>query len=112
MPDIRERFRVFDWIEPPDLWPEAEHRAPIQEGAPGPGPIRRLAIGLLAFAVAAAGFALAVRAIGRRSGQEPATTSTNGSIAFVHTDDPGNGPWRIELMSPGGAAITVLTPAS
>jgi TolB protein len=109
MTDIRERFRVFDRIEPPDLWPEAERRAPAEESSLGPRTARRLGIGLLALALAAAGFALAVRAIGSRGGREPATTSTNGRIAFVGFDGTT---WQIYSVDPDGSRLTQLTHVS
>ena len=61
MPELKERFRAVDEVDPPELWAEARRRAAAPEAPPPaakwpPRTARRVAVGALAFAV----FAVAV----------------------------------------------------
>jgi hypothetical protein len=61
MPDLKERFRAVDDLDAPELWAEVRRRAAAPEAPPRaaewpPGAARRVAVGVLAFAV----FAVAV----------------------------------------------------
>ena len=84
MPDIRERLDVFNHLEPPDLWTQAQRREPrpsVDDGSPRS---RRIGIALLALAVAAAGIGLAVRAFNPSPSVVPISpTAKNGKIVFV-----------------------------
>ncbi|MFB3739262.1 MAG: hypothetical protein ACE14W_09915 [Candidatus Velamenicoccus archaeovorus] len=111
MPDIRERFRVFDRIEAPDLWSEAERRTPASEVPGGPRPARRLAVAALALAVAAAGLGLAIRAIGRSGGPEPASSSTPPApTRATPTPSPVHGRTRplSTVVALGGTSTSVV----
>jgi len=67
MPDLETRFRGLDRVRGPDLWPDIETREqrPMPEG----GTPRRMAVAVVALALAAGGAVLATRAF---LGGEPA----------------------------------------
>ncbi len=65
MPSLDERFRALTEIRPPEDWSDLEELEPRPpERVPR---LRRLAVAALALAVAAAGFAIAIRAFGSKS---------------------------------------------
>lgn len=82
MREVKDRLRALDQIQAPDLrerirsW---EPRAPRTEPS-----VRRVGIALLAFVVAAAGIAFAIRAFrATEQSTRPAAMVENGEIAFV-----------------------------
>lgn len=100
MREVKARLRALDQIQAPDLrerirsW---EPRAPRTEPS-----LRRVGIALLAFVVAAAGIAFAVRAFrATESPTRPATTIENGRIAF----NSGH----IWTVNPDGSELTEVT---
>ncbi len=107
MTDIRERLSVFDRIEMPELWTEAERREPHQPMDRGPSPGRRAVIALLALAIAAAGFAFAVRAFHREV--RPSGLSTRGEIALIDVVD---GQRDVFIVNPDGTGLHRLTDTS
>lgn len=62
MPDIRERLNVFNNLDPPELWTEAQHREPRQPVDEGPTTAKRLGVIAIAFLIAAAGIGFVMRA--------------------------------------------------
>ncbi|HEX9377261.1 MAG TPA: hypothetical protein VGB19_13620 [Actinomycetota bacterium] len=112
MSDLKERFDVLDRLEPPDIWPEAERRHPGTTRIPR-RPGRGLAA-MLAFAVAAAGIAVAVRAFTGTTPRPPSpplstTTKSNGSIYF--RAGGADGPGSIRAVEPDGTGERIVFPA-
>jgi Tol biopolymer transport system component len=106
MTDLRTAFSTVDRLEPPDVWPEVKRRGPRPSTDPQPSLGRRVAVVLVALAVAGAGFLFVTRAFRgssttTRRTLEPATPVENGMLAFS-----GGG---IYTMRPGGGDITNLT---
>src|SRR4051812_44918271 len=54
MPDIGERFRVFDSVEVPDLWPDARSRVPRPRQEPGARRSKALVASVVALLVSGA----------------------------------------------------------
>ena len=111
MTDLDERFRSLGRTPPPDLWDEIHRREPrvLPEDRP-----RRSLVAAVAFAVAAAGVALAALTFG---GAEPGgVTGTsgaggavaNGSIYFRVGGAEGGS--RIESIEPDGTDRHVMFP--
>jgi len=105
---LSDRFEALDATRSPDLWQSIEHREPRPSPPTMPGGRRAIAVAF-ALVIAASGIAVAVRAFQRSATQTPVSTSSNGLIAYVETDDPGNGPWRIVTIEPDGSGRQVLT---
>jgi Tol biopolymer transport system component len=95
MPDLHMRFREADQLPAPDLWQDIVTREP--RGAVRPPVWPRVAVAAAAFAVAALGLVLLVRAFLPRTtpSDQPTPTPTgafrpepkaDGLIAFVRTD--------------------------
>ncbi len=112
MTELKDQFRTLDRLEAPDLWPEAERRQP--------GTLRlhrspsRFVAAAAAFAVAAVGIGLVVRAFGGTAGKnpQPATSVPHGAIAFVRVAGPAIDAAReIYLMEPDGSGVRALTDA-
>lgn len=105
MSDLDERFRSLSRVRPPDLWPDIEHREPhpLRE----PSPRRQLVAVTVAFAVAAAGIGLAIRAFQPEDRPRPAATVENGKIAFVAT---GKGGSDIYVVNSDGTEKKLLVP--
>jgi hypothetical protein len=91
MTDLDARLRAADELPVPDRWPEIEHREPRRSDH-GPTPATRIGIVLLAFAVGAAGFVIAVRAF-RASPAPPATEL--GDRSFHRYTSPDG--WSIDV---------------
>jgi Tol biopolymer transport system component len=93
MREVRDRLRVLDQIRAPDLRERSRSwEPPVPRTEPS---LKRAGIAILAFVVAAAGIAFAIRAF--RAAEpivRPATTIENGKIAFVSDG--------INLMNPDG----------
>ncbi len=70
MSDLKQRLRDIERFSPPDLWKEITSREsrPLR---PEPASCRRVAVALLAFAVAAAGFVFVSRTFRSSSGSAP-----------------------------------------
>ncbi len=110
MPDLIERLRELDRIEPPDVWSDVERLGPRTPIEPGPSPLRRAGAALLALAVAVGGFLLVDRAF-RGALHKPAQTPSptvsvvgpakNGLIAF----DCG---YHVCTVMPDGSRFTDL----
>ncbi len=91
MPDPIERLRELDRMEPPDVWSDVERLAPRTPIEPGPSPLRRAGVALLALGITVASFVLVNRAFRGhvvRPGQTSSPTLSaigpagNGLIAF------------------------------
>jgi dipeptidyl aminopeptidase/acylaminoacyl peptidase len=105
---LSDRFDALDATRSPDLWRSIENREP--RPSPPTMPVgRRATVATLALVIAASGIAVAIRAFQRSVVQMPASTASNGLIAYVETDDPGDGPWRIVTIEPDGSGRHVLT---
>jgi Tol biopolymer transport system component len=110
MPDTKRWIGEVRRVRPPELWEEVERRVARGE-APQEKRSRRglQTVAILAVALAVVGTALyALHDLGSTSSFE-ATSTLNGAIAFVQTDDPGHGPWRIETIDPVSGQISDLT---
>ena len=115
MSDLKTRFRTLDRLEMPNIWDEVQRREPRPEMVVAPRPIRRLAIAAIALLVAAAGVALAVRALGGNRGPTPATPSPtigpfatqNGLIAFTWSE--AGSPSQIYTADADGSDVTEIT---
>ncbi len=108
MTDLDERFASLARMRAPDLWPEVERRreAPISLEPP---PGRRWLAAIVAFAVAAAGFAFAARALWDARRPQPISTPAlvgNGPIYF--RVGGGDGPSWIEAVEPDGSGRRVV----
>jgi Tol biopolymer transport system component len=75
MSDLRERLTDIEGISPPDLWDEITGR-PLHQSSPerAVGTGRRLAVTLLALAIAVAGLGFAVVAFRSNEGSTPVTS--------------------------------------
>src|SRR5947208_583702 len=82
MPDLRERLHVADRIGPPDLWTDISMRTPLPEIPTGNH--RRVVAVVVAFALAAAGIAIAVP-FARTGSDQPTGLHRNGLIAFARS---------------------------
>ncbi len=102
------RFDALDATRSPDLWSSIENREPRPSPPTMSGGRRAIAV-TLALVIGALGIAVAVRAFHPSATQTPVSISSNGLIAYVETDDPGNGPWRIVTIEPDGSGRQVLT---
>ena len=120
MPDLDERFRGVDRVPAPDQWDDIRFRPHLDETARGhrlerirggqsPVPLnesgfRRVGVVLVAFVIAAAGIALAIRAF-RPTGQltQPGALIQNGRIAFSTGPDAD-----INVVGPDGGGLTKL----
>jgi hypothetical protein len=91
MPDMKERFAVFDELEAPDLWEESRARTP--GSGPGPSAVRRSVVAIVALAVFAAAALFAYQAFRSRPAAEPASRVSNGSLSFLGDDFTG---WMVE----------------
>ncbi len=110
MPDLVERLRELDRIEPPDVWSDVVRLGPRPPIEPGPSPLRRAGVALLALAIAVASFLLVDRAF-RGRGAQPAETPSptisaiapagNGLIAFSCG-------YHICTVNPDGSGLTDL----
>jgi len=110
MPDMRERFSVFDELEAPDLWEESRARTPASTTAPTA--VRRSLIAIVALAVFAAAALFAYQGFRSRRVAEPASRVTNGSITFLGDDYTGwlvepNGSNLREIVRPDDVAYAV-----
>ncbi len=101
MPDLKERFSVFDELDAPDLWEESRARTPGP--APGPSAARRSVTVIVALAVFAAAAIFAYQAFRSKPVAVPASRVTNGSLAFLGDDFTG---WLVE---PDGSNLREIT---
>ena len=98
MSDLDERLRRLDRLDAPDLWNEIRTREPTRGSEPWPR--HRLAVAILALAVAAAGIAGATWAFTRSTGPKPSSTPNpaaspgvrafQGTLAFQRSVDGGS----------------------
>src|SRR5439155_24071602 len=110
MPDTKRWIGEIRRVRPPELWDEVERRV-ARGGIAQEKESRRglQTVAILAVALAVVGTALyALHDLGSAPSFE-ATSAQNGAIAFVQTDDPGRGPWRIDMIDPIGGRIRDLT---
>ena len=105
---LSDRFDALDATRSPDLWRSIENREPRPSPPTMPGGRRAMAV-TLALVIGASGIAVVVRAFHPSATQTPVSISSNGLIAYVETDDPGDGPWRIVTIEPDGSGRHVLT---
>jgi len=109
MPDLKSRFHGVDRISSPDLWPEIVGRQGRGSG-PEPGPLRRFGTMAVAFAVAAAGIALAARAFFGDPPQ-PARRGPSGAVDPRVTATIPVGPFPANVAAGEGAIwVTVNDP--
>jgi Tol biopolymer transport system component len=115
MSDLRERFRVLDRLDTPDVWEEAARRRPGTRRV-SPGPRRGLTL-TVAVVVALAGIAVALRAFDTDHGRNrtpvqeqtpPATAKANGPIYF--RIGGGDGPSWVSAVQPDGTDVRVVFP--
>jgi hypothetical protein len=86
MPDIRERFRVFDRLQAPDLWRDARSREPRRDHTPRrSNALVAAVVGFVVFAAAISGLWYAFS----RPAEEPIVPS-EGDIAFVQVRRSGS----------------------
>jgi TolB protein len=113
MADVRDRFRLLDRLVAPDQWREIETRIPAEMDEPRPW--RRVAVAVLALAVAAAGTLVAIHALRgtKQSGLQrvPIAPKANGKIAFIAGKVPGSVfvPSSIYVMDADGSNVQRLT---
>lgn len=105
---LSDRFDALDTTRSPDLWRSIENREPRPSPPTMPSGRRAMAV-TLALVIGASGIAVAVRAFHPSATQTPVSISSNELIAYVETDDPGNGPSRIVTIEPDGSGRHVLT---
>jgi Tol biopolymer transport system component len=105
---LSDRFDALDATRSPDLWSSIENREARPSPPTMPGGRRAIAV-TLALVIGALGIAVAVRAFHPSATQTPVSISSNGLIAYVETDDSGNGPSRIVTIEPDGSGRQVLT---
>src|SRR5262245_10874215 len=86
MSDLDERLRAIERVAPPDLWHDATTRSP---GAPPSDRRGRLAIAILALAVAGSALWLAVHALSSVSPKPPPASNPDGRIVFTDLDPRG-----------------------
>ena len=105
MPSLDDHFNALTKVRPPEDWPDLSERG---TGAPAPPPRHRLRAGtaVLAFVVAAAGFALAIRAFRMERTETPSSAVRNGLIAFAR-GGPQSG---LYVTNPDGTGLTSSHP--
>lgn len=91
MSDLKTRFRGAERMPTPDLWSDIVSREP-RPPRPEPSPTRRVLVAMVAFAIAVAGVAFAIRAFegprGRPQPIAPAPSGAmNGLIAYASIGD-------------------------
>lgn len=108
MVDVERLFRTLDELDLLVTWPDVERRQP---GRPSPqtGSGRRILATVIALAIAVAGIAMAVRAFRHAPLQQPLGSPGNGLIAYVETNPPGKGPWRMAEIESDGSGRRLLT---
>jgi TolB protein len=108
MPSLDEHFRALSKVRPPQSWPELGAAPRGLPARPPSGPVRRLAVAVLALAVAAGGLVFAVRAFRtERPSPRPGSTAQNGQIAFSREGrEPG-----LYVMNPDGTGVRPLSDA-
>jgi Tol biopolymer transport system component len=101
MPRKVERLHVLDQLRPPDLWSDIRGREPRRPPAEPRTP-RRVLVAAVALAVAAAAIAFAVRVFEVAERTRPASTVSNGQLAF-------SGGGEIYVVSPDGSGLRQVT---
>jgi TolB protein len=103
MPSLDDHFNALTKVRPPEGWPDLSERG-IRGLAPPPR--RRLLVGTaaLAFVVAAAGFAFAIRAFRIERTETPSSAVRNGLIAFAR-GGPLSG---LLVTNPDGTGLSKL----
>jgi hypothetical protein len=76
MDDLKRRLRDVEGFQPPDLWNDITDREPTHV-RPEPGSGHRIAVIVLAFTIAVAGFAFGVRAFDRDTAPRSTPTPTS-----------------------------------
>ncbi len=108
MVDVERLFRTLDELDPPVTWFDVERRHP-RTPPPGRDRGRRILATVIALAVALAGIAIAVRAFRHALLQQRLGSAGNGLIAYLETDEPGKGLWRVAEIEPDGSGRRPLT---
>src|SRR6266511_1752070 len=103
MPSLDDHFNALTKVRPPDGWPDLRERGtrPI---APRPRHGLRAGTAVLAFVVAAAGFAFAIRAFRMERTETPSWAVHSGLIAFAR-GGPQSG---LFVTNPDGTGLTKL----
>src|SRR4051812_11601501 len=86
MPDIRERFDVFDRLEPPDLWQEAQSREPHPSRGPSPRRSSAIVASIVSLVVSAAAISGLWYAFSR-PGEQPNVPSAPAAVALVRVSN-------------------------
>jgi WD40 repeat protein len=105
MSELDDRFRSLSRVRTPDLWADIGERRAEPVPKPPAGP--RIVAAVVAFVLAAAGFAGAVFVLGRDA--QPARFGSppiNGRIAFAAFDGET---WQIHTAEPGGTSELQIT---
>jgi hypothetical protein len=103
MNDLGDRFRVFDRLPAPDLWDEARTRTPRRVAEPD---VRRLALIVVAFVIAASGLTAVVLAFW--GGSTRTSPAVNPTPTATITGPPGVLPEPSDL----GHIATPFVPAT
>jgi dipeptidyl aminopeptidase/acylaminoacyl peptidase len=112
MPDIRERLNVFNHLEPPELWTEAQLREPRSPVNDEPSPAKRIGVIAIAFVIAAAGIGFVMRAKSVApppvSSSSPVTIPRNSIVFGSVSSDRGNAPEDLSFVQAAGGPVTSL----
>ena len=110
MPDIRERLNVFNDLDPPDLWIEAQHREPRSSVDEGPTTVKRLGVIAIAMLIAAAGIGFIMRAKSVApppvSSSSPVTIPPNAIVFGLVPSDHRNAPENLSFVQAEGGPVT------
>jgi WD40 repeat protein len=104
MAELDDRFRALSRVRTPDLWADIGERQ--SEPAPPPPAGTRVVAAVVAFVLAAAGFAGAVFVLGREAPPPRLGSPMNGRIAFAAFDGAR---WQIYTAEPDGTAVVQVT---
>ena len=104
MTELDDRFRSLSRVRTPDLWADIGERHPEPVPRPPAGP--RIVAAVVAFVLAAAGFAGAVFVLGREAPPPRLGSPMNGRVAFAAFDGAR---WQIYTAEPNGTAEVQIT---
>jgi dipeptidyl aminopeptidase/acylaminoacyl peptidase len=112
MPDIRERLNVFNRLEPPELWTEAQLREPRSPVNDQPSPAKRIGVIAIAFLIAAAGIGFVMRARSVApppvSSSSPVTVPLNSIVFGSVSSGRRNAPEELSFVQAAGGPVTSL----
>jgi TolB protein len=103
MTSLNDHFNALTKVRPPEGWPDLGERG-TRSLAPPPRRGLRAGTAVLAFAVAAAGFVLAIRAFRMERTEAPSSAVRNGLIAFAR----GGPRSSLFATNPDGTGLTKL----